>query len=439
MNPERAPAPPFDIFNIYFDSIYDPTMHLCFSLNGRIDEERFRSAFMLVLESDPYLSSRYMEQNGAAYWERIPRDRCEKGFSFHIVNEGEGSESNRVPPDVPPGFVDVYSGPSAAAAVFRMEGKGDIVTVSIHHGCSDVHGLIDLASFLFTVYRKLGEDPGFVPEFRGWYDRDAKKILDRFPDEEIEKEAGNEGRIIDRWTFPYQYRGRGTPRYSFRTISGERLALIKEFGKRYGATVNDVLIAAYILALIELRDDPSDLNDLRGVLTSADMRRHLPGVGDYSVENLSVAYMIEIVAGDGNSMKEAVKKVAEITGEKKSGAFGVFDIKFYEDLCSQGLDAIRDFFSEIHSGYDTTSFKNPVFSNIGIIDCDRFEPGFGSDGSPLSVGSAIFLPVICWPLGFLATASTWKGSLSIQCGYEDGPYSSGTIEKFLDLIDRLLP
>lgn len=439
MNPERAPAPPFDIFNIYFDSIYDPTMHLCFSLDGRIDEERFRSAFMLALESDPYLSSRYVEENGAAYWERIPRERCEKAFGFHIVNEGEGRESEAVPPGVPPGFVDVYSGPPAAAAIFRTEGAGDIVTVSIHHGCSDVRGLIDLASFFFTVYRKLGENPGFVPEFRGWYDRDAKKILDRFPEEEIGKEAEKEGRIIDRWTFPYQYRGRGTPRYAFRTFPGERLASIKEFGKRYGATVNDVLIAAYILALIELRDDPSDRDNLRGVLASADMRRHLPDAGDYSVENLSVAYMIEIVAGAGEGMEEAVKKVAEITGEKKSGAFGVFDIKFYEDLCSQGLDAIRDFFSEIHSGYDTTSLKNPVFSNIGIIDEGRFDPGFGPDGSPVTVESAIFLPVICWPPGFLATASTWKGTLSIQCGYEDGPFSAGTIEKFLGLIDGLLP
>ncbi|WP_048152729.1 condensation domain-containing protein [Methanolacinia paynteri] len=434
MNPERAPAPPFDIFNIYFDKIYDPTMHLCFSLDSRIDEERFRSAFMLALDSDPYLSSRYVEKNGAAYWERISREKYEKAFSFHVVGEGD-----LAPPDVPPGFVDVYSGPPAAAAVFRAEGKGDVVTVSIHHGCSDVRGLIDLASFLFTVYRKLGEDPAYVPEFRGWYDRDAKKILEKFSEEDIEKEAGREKRIVDRWAFPFEYRGRGTPRYAFRIFPEERLSAVKEFGKRYGATVNDVLIAAYILALIEIRDDPSDRNNQRGVLSSADMRRHLREKGEYSVENLSIAEMIEIVAVEGEGLGDAVRKVAEITKERKAGAFGAFDIKFYEDLYASGLGAIRDFFNEIISGYDTIPLKNPVFSNIGIIDDGRFDPGPGRDGSALNIEYAMFLPVICWPLGFLLCASTWKGSLSLQCGYEDGPYSAEKIGMFLDLIDRLLP
>ncbi|ADN35828.1 condensation domain protein [Methanolacinia petrolearia DSM 11571] len=429
MSPERAPAPPFDIFNIYFDKIYDPTMHLCFSLDGRIDEERFRSAFILVLESDPYLSSRYTEENGVAYWERIPREKYEKAFAIHTVDGGD-----LAPPDVPPGFVDVYSGPPAAAAIFRAEGKGDVVTVSIHHGCSDVHGLIDLASLLFTVYRKLGEDPAYVPEFRGWYDRDANKILDKFSEDEIKKEAGRDKRIVDRWVFPFDYTGRGTPRYAFRIFPEERLPAVKEFGKRYGATVNDVLIAAYILALIELRDDPSDLDNLRGVLSSADMRRHLRRTWEYSVENLSIAEMIEIVAVEGEELGDAVRKVAEITKGRKAGAFGAFDIMFYEDLYDSGLGAVRNFFNEILSGYDTTTLKNPVFSNIGVIDDGRFDPG-----SVMNIEYALFLPVICWPPGFLLCASTWKGSLSIQCGYEEGPYSAGTIDKFLDIIDRLLP
>ena len=436
MNPERVPAPPFDIFNIYFDKIYEPTMHLCFSLDGRIDEERFRSAFMLALGSDPYLSSRYVEEDGVAYWERIPREKYEKAFVFHTVKEGE-----QVPPDVPPGFVDVYSGPPAAAAIFRAnrEGKGDVVTVSIHHGCSDVRGLIDLASFIFTVYRKLGEDPGFVPESRGWYDRDAKKILEKFSEEDIKTEAGKEKRIVDRWAFPFEYRGHGTPRYAFRIFPEERLSAVKEFGKRYGATVNDVLIAAYILALIEIRDDPSDRNNLRGVLSSADMRRHLGETGEYSVENLSIAEMVEIVTGDSFELGNAVRKVAGITGERKAGAFGAFDIQFYEDLYTRGFGAIREFFNEILSGYDTSSLKNPVFSNIGIIDDARFDPGRGPGGSALNIEYALFLPVICRPLGFLLCASTWRGSLSIQCGYEEGPYSAEKIGTFLDSIDKLLP
>ena len=296
-----------------------------------------------------------------------------------------------------------------------------------------------VASLVLVVYRKLGDDPGYVPEYKGWYDRDAKKVLKRFSAEEIGAEAGEEARITDRWAFPFEYRGRGSPRYGIREFHEERFVLIKEFGKKYGATVNDVLIAANILALMEVRDDSSDRNALRGVLTSADMRRHLPDNPDYSVENLSVAYMVEISLEAGAGMTEAVQKVAAITSDKKSGAFGLFDIQFYENLYEQGLDSIRNFFKLIHSGYDTNSLKNPVFSNIGIIDERRYNPGRGRDGVKLNVESVLFLPVICRPLGFLLSASTWRGSLSVQCGYEEGPYSAETVEKFLDCIDRLLP
>lgn len=434
MNPERAPAPPFDIFNVYFDSIYDPTMHLCFRLDGLIDEERLRSAFMLVLESDPYLSSRYVEDCGRAYWERVPRDKWGAAFSFNRINDGDSA-----PPDVPPCSVDAYSGPCAAVADYRTEGKGDIVTVSVHHGCCDARGLMDLASFIFSIYRKLGTDPDYTPEFKGWYDRDAKKILEIFPEAEIEAESSNEVRIIDRWAFPFEYRGRGTPCYAYREYPEERLASIKEFGKKSGATVNDVLIAANILALLEMRNDPSDRASLRGFLTSADMRRHLPENPEYSVENLSVAYMVEIPAERGAGMESAVKEVAAITGDKKSGAFGIFDIRFYEALYERGLDAIKAFFEEIHSGYDTTSLKNPVFSNVGIINERTYNPGSGKDGRELNIESVLFLPVICWPLGFLICASTWRGSLSVQCGYEEGPYSCETVERFLDCVDDLLP
>ncbi|MBN1431433.1 MAG: condensation protein [Methanomicrobiaceae archaeon] len=434
MNPERAPALPFDILNVYFGSIYDPTMHLCFRLDGLIEEERLRSAFMLALESDPYLSSCYVEKEGMAYWEKIPRNRLDSAFSFHNINEGDSA-----PPDVPPGSVDVYSGPCAAVAVYRMAGRGDVLTVSVHHGCCDARGLLDLSSYVFSIYCRLGEDGSYIPEFKGWYDRDAKKILNRFSAEEVEAEAGKEARITDRWVFPFEYRGRGTPRYVLREFPEERLVKTKEFGKKHEATVNDVLIAANILALMEVRDDPSDRNALRGVLTSADMRRHLPENPDYSVENLSIAYMVEISLEEGVGMEEAVPKVAAITRDKKSGAFGLFDVQLYESLYEQGLDSIRNFFKLIHSGYDTTSLKNPVFSNIGIIDERRYDPGQGKGREKLNVESALFLPVICRPLGFLLSASTWRGSLSIQCGYEEGPYSVETVERFLDCIDALLP
>ena len=39
MPPARHPASSFDVFNVYFERIYDPTMHVVFTFDGGIEAE----------------------------------------------------------------------------------------------------------------------------------------------------------------------------------------------------------------------------------------------------------------------------------------------------------------------------------------------------------------------------------------------------------------
>jgi hypothetical protein len=50
-----------------------------------------------------------------------------------------------------------------------------------------------------------------------------------------------------------------------------------------------------------------------------------------------------------------------------------------------------------------------------------------------------YLPCVCWPYGFLMTASTFRGSLTIATAYEEGPYSTPVVERFLGYVDGYLP
>ena len=58
MPPARHPASSFDVFNVYFERIYDPTMHVVFTFDGGIEAEVMREATMRLIASDPYLRSR---------------------------------------------------------------------------------------------------------------------------------------------------------------------------------------------------------------------------------------------------------------------------------------------------------------------------------------------------------------------------------------------
>jgi len=390
---------------------------------------------MLALESNPYLSSRYMEDGRNAYWERLSKEHWNDAFETIV----KGKEINQVPPLIPPCSIDIYHGIPFRVKLNRTEGTGDRITFSMHHGCADARGLMDAASFVLSIYRNLFKDPDYRPKTEGWYDRYTRKILEQFTGEEIDEATTRENRITDRWSFPYEYRGRGEPVIAIRRFPADRLESIQKFGREHGATVNDVIIAANIMAMLKIRNDPLDRDSIRGILTSADIRRHLNNPQGYSIENLSVAYMVEICTTGVADMITAVERVAGITREKKSGLLGLGDVKFHEDLSKEGLPAIRNFFREIHAGYDNTFLKNPVFSNVGIIDKRNFDPGVGKDRSPLSITDALFLPVMCRPPGFLMTVSTWKHTLSLACGYEEGPYSGTKIEEFLGFMDEYLP
>ncbi|CDM26130.1 condensation domain-containing protein [Methanoculleus bourgensis MS2] len=87
--PVRRPAPAFDLFNVYFERLYDPTMHVVFTFNGEIDAGALREAAVRLVASDPYLRSRFAdEREGLPAWEEIPEG--EGARAFVLVPAGEG-------------------------------------------------------------------------------------------------------------------------------------------------------------------------------------------------------------------------------------------------------------------------------------------------------------------------------------------------------------
>ena len=156
--PPSRPAPAFDLFNVYFERIYDPTMHLVFAFDGHLDEMVLRMATFRLLESDPYLRSRFAEGGGMPRWEETGAEEWERAFCFIPAGEGtkdceDTGEINRMPPAIPPAPLDVRNGPQLRVTL-SQETEGDRVTVTCHHGFCDAGGLRGLAQQLFSTYRR---------------------------------------------------------------------------------------------------------------------------------------------------------------------------------------------------------------------------------------------------------------------------------------------
>ena len=427
----RHPAPAFDVFNVYFERIYDPAMHVVITFDGGIDARTLREATMRVIASDPCIRSRFAEAGGQPVWEEIPREEWEKAFVL-------GTADNE-PLQTPPPPLDVRAGPQVRVTLYRRA-VGDIVAVTCHHGFCDAAGAMAVAREVFVAYRGLTADPDFRLLSRKPYERGTDRILALYSEEERRQALAEEEPFVDRWRFPAERMGRGEPRIASRALAPERLGRIKAFGRKFGATVNDVLIAAFFLALLEIRDDPSDRDAPRSILTSADLRKRYPGCyGEELPVNLSVAYEVTLSTAEGAGVEEVVGRVVEATGRRKEERPGLAAILFYEGIMAGGMPAVRAFFDEMTGRYLVSGNKNPVFSNLGIFDPGDFLPVPGKDGAALDIRDIQYFPCVCWPYGFLMTASTFRGRLTLMTAYEEGPYSTETVERFLEYVDGYLP
>jgi len=433
-SPVRYPAPTLDVCNVYFERVYDPTMHVVFVLDGEVDGETLREATIRLIGSDPYLRSRYAEVDGRPFWEEIPEERW-KG-AFVLVPAGEDEDR---PLTTPPPPLDVRAGPQVRVSLYRRI-EGDTVAVTCHHGFCDASGAITLARRVFAAYRGVMEDPDFSPAPTAPGDRGTGRVLALYPEKEQKRALAEEEPFIDRWRFPVERPGRGTPRVAHRTLAPERLGRAKAFGREHGATVNDVLLGAYFLALLKIRSDPSDRGAPRSVLTSADLRRQHPGIhGTDLSTNLSIAYEVTLLTGEETRLPEFVRRIAGITARRKAGSFGLASILFYERIMAGGLPALQAFFDGMVERYLESGLKNPVFSNLGIFDPGHYLPVPGKNGTTLDLLDVQYLPCVCWPYGFLMTASTFRGRLTVMTAYEEGPYATATVERFLDYMSELLP
>ncbi len=429
---EKQAAPVFDVFNVFFDRIYEPSMHIVFCSDGIIDDIILKKAVTQYLKSDPYLSSRFEIKDGMYFWHHESGYKTEDYFYLKkIAGSAEYILNNPPPP------VNVYKGPQIRAGIYRNE-SSDFLVFSCHHGFCDAGGLKFMAKEIFSIYRELKKNPLYIPEYKGWYYRGTKDILDKFSPEYIKSVLADETPFSDRWAFPFEYIGRGTPQFSMRKLSPVRMKKIKEFGKKYNATVNDILIGAFFLALLKINSCDSDEESEKSILTSADIRKYYGRDFDNHPQNLSVAFQISLKAKRDYELKDIIEETAKITRRKKSKDLGLGCIAFYEKIFSEGEFFINGFFDNMMQSYEKTNFKNPVFSNIGIIDENYFSNLKAKNNTDLNVTDAFFLPVVCHPPGFLMTASTFKDSIFIVCGYEEGPYSKDTVERFLEYTDFLI-
>ncbi|NYT20313.1 MAG: hypothetical protein GKC07_00750 [Methanomicrobiales archaeon] len=418
---EYIPATVNDQWNYLLSTIWDQMIHLVIRFDGRLQEPVLASAVMSACRAEPLTTMRFCEGDPPYFTPApIPVDRI-----FAVTRAADPDSALRELLTKP---LDPAAGPQVRIRLIRSD--HDLLCISVNHTISDAYGLKSFGSRIARLYQARSSASPFLT-LENTHDRSFGSVLRLFSPAERETAVINYGDQTRSWSLPVRSSTTGDPGYTIVRLNTGILPVIKAGAGRLGATVNDVLLSAFSLALAEsvpeLRKTPLP------VLTSIDLRRYLSPDSFPSLANLSVAFEVPVMAGERDSLATVVRRIHAAMEERKQGHAG---IGAAERLCrdfSGGYEAVKQQLRILEQETrDGRREKNPFFANLGVI------PESVLDYGAIPVAGAWMLPPVEFSPGFGLAASTCRGSLCLASGYCRDALPEKEVSEILDRMAVLL-
>jgi len=427
------PAPAFDVMNVWFAEVYDPTIHLVFEIDGHLDLAALRAALRDTVVAAPVLRSRYLEKHDKAYWEELPLAVVGEAFSCSEEPFSTGAGDYSLP------VIDPFTGPQVRLSVFRNRGaRADTIVLSIHHAAVDANGLFQAATLLAECYRERieGRAPCIQPL---WEERGTERILSSFTEEECRRAYEREYAFTDNWGFPWHSLSRDTPRWARLDISPARFTVLHIYAKERGGTLNDLLLAAYFTALLAVAGDEGLYDRSLGLLGTLDLRRYLRCIPPRSICNLSIGYELRLHAEKGDGLEEILARISRIMQEKKAENVGLGTVVFYENTYRAGIhEGVSSLFAAMRETYCGEGCKNPILTNTGVIPPAVASYYAGEEGEPVTVRHVWCPAPATYPPGSILLASTFEGHMTLSTSFCRG-HDADAVARMMERIDALLP
>ncbi|CUU48736.1 hypothetical protein [Clostridium beijerinckii] len=147
------------------------------------------------------------------------------------------------------------------------------------------------------------------------------------------------------------------PFIEIRTINKEKFRMLKAYAKEHDATINDIMLTAYIRVLFQL------FGRCVTIPCTVDLRKYIPNHRGEGFCNLCTNLICNIGDETGKTFEETLYKVKKEMNKQKANIACVKSIGM--------LEKVFDVFPyKIARGIVEKKFVNPpiAFTNIGIID-----------------------------------------------------------------------
>ena len=322
--------------------------------------------------------------------------------------------------------LDPAAGPLGRVTLVRG-GPEDALVVRLDHTAGDGQGAKRFATLLAQAYRTGSGGAAVSGSARsGW------RLITAVGRRNAWRAMRTRQAPRPTWGMPVAGTGDGPCRFETRTIAPERFEQAREWGRQYGATVNDLLLAAFYRALFggfsPQADRPMAVN------VSFDMRRYLPeAAGDLPIMNLSSVETAMVARVPGETLGQTVPRVTAEMALRKSGMPGVGSVMLMQMSSLAGYATMRNLVQTPMLRGQMFQLSFPFLSNFGVLHEDDL--GFGGFGpkSVVMIGPAARAPF------FMLGASTYRGALTVSGGCVTRTMDPAILPGVLDRVAAGLP
>lgn len=406
-------AETWDIMQYLFAAFNDHQIRSVIYLDKHINEARLRRAVALLAKAFPLLCCRYSERAGRPCWEELSfvPDMFFLQNAENIEDAIQQSICSRI---------DELVGPQFTLYIIRNK-HTDALCVNINHMLCDGEGFKEILYLLASIYNNLTTDSAFDPDC-SLGSRSAVQVLRAF------SRRSKLAIILSRYTLSRHdnhltlaLKGdRSTPFILTLTTSGERFLAMRSCAKQYGATINDLILAAYIRTLYQMLGDQT-----ANIQCILDLRKYLPDRRAEGFCNLTSNLVCDIGPEIGACFEETLYKVKKRMDAEKADRSCVNLIMLLEFLFC--IFPYRMMKRQVLNFYHNPPF---AMSNLGIIDEKRLSfNGLNITGAFMT-GSIKYAPLLQLAL------STFKQKITFTVACHGTQADKELLAEFLLELDR---
>jgi NRPS condensation-like uncharacterized protein len=431
--PDRFPATTVDLFAHLMRMRTDNGVGGCVvTLDGHIDEARLRRTIRLALDAEPIVGCRLVDSWYRPYWQRRA-DLDQLDLCPVAAGDARSPAFLKFLTD----SIDPLREPLMQVRIFRS--ADDTICFKGAHAVADGPSAARFFHYLMTLYRRLKNEPDYVPPTNvgGLRDYKADVFKGKFGLRQIPrllKELKREGAVpAATWLFPEYTDSRPVHGYTLLKLPPSRVRAMSRYGFERQSTMTSVVLAGIYLAALKVFRLASE--DCATFTATADMRRFLAvRRQEYAVSNMSAPGRFTMDPRRDRSFEVALLSVRDqlkkILKDPTSVPPAAALIMCLASLPFAVLRRVAD--RRIRQASESPE-RRWGLANPGEVDLALLH----SDDVPVR-DAFLFGPLVIGP-GVAMISSIFRGSLTLTLGQSGRTIEAKVIRQLLEQVDRELP